>query len=485
MTALLLYEEARRALGEAASIDEVKDVRDKAEAIRLYARQAKDRELQIRVADIRFRAERRIGELKLELRAAGKLHEGGRPKKTSDTVQEVSEKVRLADLDVDDRLSVRCERLASFEPTAFERLMARWRAKQEADAAKPVSINILKEIDDEEARQQRKARVFTGGTVDDLHRLVAEGRTFRAILADPPWHFVSRSDRGDGRSAGQHYKTENLDPLKQLPIAQLAAPDCVLFMWMLDWCPKWALELIEAWGFTHKTTAFTWVKENRRASEGEHPGFFMGQGYWTRANPEDCWLATRGHPKRINADVRQLVVAPVMEHSRKPDLVHDQIERLVDGPYLELFARRERVGWQTWGNEVAFKVLGAAADLPPHDPETGEIIEHPSESIGQAVVTAGTATSTVIADDDASRKRVMADGPGREHPDRAVVEASGCCADPVGVALAARAFDESAAPLSADVGDGGLVAQAAAPASADLDIPTFLRRGHPDCMVPG
>jgi N6-adenosine-specific RNA methylase IME4 len=80
----------------------------------------------------------------------------------------------------------------------------------------------------------------------------------------------------------------------------------------------------------------------------------MGQGYWTRANPEDCWLATRGHPKRLHADVRQFITAPVAEHSRKPDEIYERIERLVDGPYLELYARRDRPGWMTWGNELPF-----------------------------------------------------------------------------------------------------------------------------------
>jgi MT-A70/Helix-turn-helix domain len=96
----------------------------------------------------------------------------------------------------------------------------------------------------------------------------------------------------------------------------------------------------------------------------------MGNGYWTRANPEDCWLCTRGNPKRLYEDVRQLIVAPVMEHSRKPDEVYERIERLVEGPYLELYARRERPGWVSWGAELPFKM-----PLPPHDPETGEIID--------------------------------------------------------------------------------------------------------------
>jgi N6-adenosine-specific RNA methylase IME4 len=78
----------------------------------------------------------------------------------------------------------------------------------------------------------------------------------------------------------------------------------------------------------------------------------MGLGYWTRANTEPCLLATRGKPKRVNADVRQGIIDQPREHSRKPDCVHERIERLVAGPYLELFARQQRPGWTVWGNET-------------------------------------------------------------------------------------------------------------------------------------
>jgi N6-adenosine-specific RNA methylase IME4 len=78
----------------------------------------------------------------------------------------------------------------------------------------------------------------------------------------------------------------------------------------------------------------------------------MGLGYWTRANSEVCLLATRGKPKRLNADVRQAIVEPRRQHSRKPDCVPGRIERLVAGPYLELFARTKRPGWTVWGNQT-------------------------------------------------------------------------------------------------------------------------------------
>ena len=108
-----------------------------------------------------------------------------------------------------------------------------------------------------------------------------------------------------------------------------------------------AFEVIRAWGFEYKTCAFVWVKTTKDESR-----FATGMGYWTRANAEICLLATRGSPKRINADVHQVISSPRTEHSRKPEEVATRIERLVPGPYLELFARRPREGWSLWGNEA-------------------------------------------------------------------------------------------------------------------------------------
>jgi len=170
---------------------------------------------------------------------------------------------------------------------------------------------------------------------------------YGAILADPPWPWQARSPKGEGRSAKRHYPVMQLDEIKALPVQRIAANDCVLFLWCIDSMLPQALEVIEAWGFTFKTVAFTWVKKNRASD-----GFFTGMGYWTRANPEMCLLATRGRPCRIARNVQQLVIAPRGRHSEKPAEVHRRIERLVAGPYLELFARRPVAGWDVWGNEV-------------------------------------------------------------------------------------------------------------------------------------
>jgi N6-adenosine-specific RNA methylase IME4 len=167
---------------------------------------------------------------------------------------------------------------------------------------------------------------------------------YRVIYADPPWTFRTFSAKGKGRSAEAHYDCMSLEDVKALPVASWAADDAILLMWATDPLLDKAMDVIRAWGFTFKTVGFYWVKQNASGK-----GFFTGMGFWTRANPEQCLLATRGHPKRKAADVKRLVVSPRREHSRKPDEMCAHIERLADGPCLEMFARASRPGWDAWG----------------------------------------------------------------------------------------------------------------------------------------
>lgn len=177
---------------------------------------------------------------------------------------------------------------------------------------------------------------------------------YGAILADPPWRFQHWSGKGTARAADNHYNTVTNEELAALPIGDLAAPDCVLFLWVVWPKLEEIIPMIRGWGFTYKTCAFDWIKAHVGQIEmfRDDGDAQVGMGYWTRANSEPCLLATRGKPKRLNADVRQGIIAPRREHSRKPDGVHERIERLVAGPYLELFARQRRPGWDCWGNET-------------------------------------------------------------------------------------------------------------------------------------
>jgi N6-adenosine-specific RNA methylase IME4 len=156
-----------------------------------------------------------------------------------------------------------------------------------------------------------------------------------------------------------HYDCLDFSVLAALPVADLAANNCALFLWVPDPMLPRAIELIKAWAFEYKTVAFHWVKLNSKAKH--QADYFTGMGYWTRANPELCLLATRGKPARLAKDVRRLVVDRRREHSRKPDCVRQQIERLVAGPYLELFARESKPGWECWGDEAGLFDNGSVA----------------------------------------------------------------------------------------------------------------------------
>lgn len=164
---------------------------------------------------------------------------------------------------------------------------------------------------------------------------------YGAILADPPWPFDTWSDNGKDRSPERHYTTMSLAEICALPVAELAAEDCALFLWSVAWAAPQAYQVLASWGFSYKSLAFVWEKEGA-----------FGNGYWTRQECEFCILATRGSPRRLNADVPQLIRAPRGAHSEKPEEAHRRIERLVAGPYIELFARRGRDGWATWGDQV-------------------------------------------------------------------------------------------------------------------------------------
>ena len=178
-------------------------------------------------------------------------------------------------------------------------------------------------------------------------------KKYGAILIDPPWDFkVWSKDTGAGRSASVHYDTMSISEIMNLPLGKFAAKDCALFCWACWPTFHEALKAIEAWGFTYKTMGFIWVKGEGLPLFPECIRDRMGMGYWTRANTEPCILATQSKPKRKNADVRQVILDKRREHSRKPDCIYERIERLVDGPYLEMFARQHQPGWDSWGNET-------------------------------------------------------------------------------------------------------------------------------------
>ena len=173
-------------------------------------------------------------------------------------------------------------------------------------------------------------------------------RHFACIHADVPWQFAAWSKAGEQRSAQQHYSCMSFADISRLPVLRHAAPDCHLFFWVTG--PMLVigaqLRIMRAWGFEPTSMAFVWVKQNRK-----NPDPFMGLGHTTRQNAEYCLLGRRGSPERLSKSVRQIIMSPVREHSRKPDEVYSRIEKYCAGPRLDLFGRQSRAGWTVVGDE--------------------------------------------------------------------------------------------------------------------------------------
>ena len=186
-------------------------------------------------------------------------------------------------------------------------------------------------------------------------------KKYGVILADPPWSYANAGCRG---AAANEYITMTDADIARLPIADLAAENCVLLMWA-TW-PKLAeacLPALAGWGFNY-ITAFPWVKVTSvsptlwGAIEITVP---YGVGFWARGTSEPLLIGKRGKPSPPPNGFIGLL-SPNLHHSRKPESIYEYAEAM-PGPYLELFARRRRPGWDAWGNEVDSDiVLTPAAD---------------------------------------------------------------------------------------------------------------------------
>lgn len=182
---------------------------------------------------------------------------------------------------------------------------------------------------------------------------------FACIYADPPWSFRGFTEITSERSVEAKYNTMSVSDICALPVREIAAKNAHLFIWTTGPKLPETFRVIDAWGFKYSAMGFVWIKQKRsfRADQltllqGAESDLHVGLGYTTRKNAEFCLLARRGSAKRNAANVREIIMSPVREHSRKPDEAAARIERYCDGPYLEMFARAPRAGWAVWGNQT-------------------------------------------------------------------------------------------------------------------------------------
>jgi N6-adenosine-specific RNA methylase IME4 len=342
MSALAKYDAARAALAAAHRIDEVKDIADRAVAMALYARQARDGELIAKATEIRKRAERRLGELIEQERQAGKLAKGGQPhqhKRKSTGSRKDPVAPTLADQGITKSLADRARKAAAMPAAAFEQEVAQTVrvavAATEGDREVIRAARGARQVVEKRARRQERELELAGKI------MALPDKRYGVIAADPPWRFeVFNEDSGSDRAAGNHYPTMDLAAIKAVPIP--AADDCALFMWATVPMLPAALEVMAAWGFNYKSL-IVWDKGRD------------GTGYWVRGRVEILLIGTRGNvPAPVPGEQPpQLITALRGRHSEKPAIVAEIIERLYPNiPKIELFARTRRDGWGAWGNEV-------------------------------------------------------------------------------------------------------------------------------------
>lgn len=180
---------------------------------------------------------------------------------------------------------------------------------------------------------------------------------YGAILIDCPWLFKNWSEKGEGKNPVQHYDCMNLDEIMALPVGHWAASDCLLTHWVTGPMLPQGIEAMKRWGFEYVTIGFIWPKRSKSGKK-----WHFGTGYYTRQGGEIALFGKIGNPKILDHGVPQLIEAPVRQNSRKPDEIYERIQRLVAGPYLEVFGRQEWPGWDVTGNEVGKFAAAAAAE---------------------------------------------------------------------------------------------------------------------------
>lgn len=329
------YVAARNALAACRRVDEVKDIRDKAIAMEVYAKQAKDGELIGMATEIRGRAERRLGEIMAQDKEAGRLAGPGR-KKTN----RVSEKPNLKDRGIDKNLANRARKAAAMPEAKFEADLVR-KAKIAVAATEGVQ-SVISEARAERHAEMKKKRASREQELAAKIKALPQ-KQYGVIYADPEWKFEAYSEKGlTNSSAANHYPTSDLEEIKKRNVPSISAADCVLFLWATAPMLPHALEVMEAWGFEYRSQ-MVWVKHR------------AGTGYWFRNQHELLLVGVRG---KIPAPAQgsqwsSVLSADARKHSQKPDQVYEMIEELFpELPKIELNARIKRPGWDAWGLEA-------------------------------------------------------------------------------------------------------------------------------------
>ena len=312
---LIRYEAARKALAEAHSVDEVKDIRDKAEAMRAYARQAKDDTLESYASKIKIRAERRAGQMLLDMEKA----KGGQPYQATPTT--MGAVATLSDLDINYNQSSRWQKIADIPEPEFEKAI-----EGGGRVTTTAVLRLANDIANKKLKSATPVPVFDG--------------SYDVVVIDPPWPMQKIEREVAPHQTGFDYPTMAEDELADLKLP--FGRDAHVFLWTTHKFLPMALRLFDAWGVKYVLT-MVWHK----------PGGFQPFGlpqyncefalYGRRGTP--IFTTTKAFPACFNA--------PRHKHSEKPEEFYDLVRRVTDGHRIDIFNRRLITGFDTWGNEAA------------------------------------------------------------------------------------------------------------------------------------
>jgi N6-adenosine-specific RNA methylase IME4 len=336
MSALVQYDTMRGEVQKAETIDEAATIRDQAEALRAYAKQRHDPDLEMWMGEIKVRAVARIGQLSRELDTS----KGGSNPLATLPIDGKSKSAVLAEAGISTSAAGRYEEAASVPPTAAERYYRDSKA-----TGKPPTVKGLRAVLKKEKRAEKEIALG-----QQQASAPPAAKRYGVIYADPPWRFEPYSrDTGMDRAADNQYPTMNTAELCALEIP--AAEDCALFLWATMPMLPQALTVMSAWGFQYKSGC-VWVKDR------------LGTGYWFRNKHELLLVGTRGDipAPAPGTQFASVIEAAVGAHSAKPNAFAEMIEEIFPTlPALEIFARSPRAGWTVWGNEaVPQEVRGQA-----------------------------------------------------------------------------------------------------------------------------
>jgi len=333
---LIILSRTRRLLAEAACVDQIRDIRDKAQAVRQYAKKTGiAQEIIVDASAIKVEAERKLGQLLRDMPLPN-ASPGNQHTSKSDRSHDATGPVRLRDLGVTKSESSRAQRIAGLPDADFNRYI-----KDNVQAGRePTMAGVLRLARDMEmAESVENHQPRLAGVVNVLNELVEQGSKFGTIYADPPWPYDNQGTRA---ATGNHYPTMSMDEIRAEPVSDLAADNCHLHLWTTNSFLPDALDLIDTWGFTYKSM-FVWVKPT------------LGLGNYWRCAHELLLLGVKGNRPFLDKGQRSWSEAKRTGHSSKPKVVREIIEKVSPGPYLEMYGRSRPINsaWTVYGNQIS------------------------------------------------------------------------------------------------------------------------------------